>query len=403
MAILLNDKVVHDGPQPLGIDEYPFVPVMGYYNSMMPMFSSRIQGIVRSLRDPQMLLNRRLMLSSELLESQVTSGWIFKEEAVLDVKHLFQTGPGRNIPIKRGSQITDIVQIQPPQIPPSHFEMSKEYIQEMSACSGVNPENLGMAIDDKAGILAILRSRAGLTALQPIFDRLDTAQNILANRIVLAAQANYTPGKVRILLEGEEPAPLFYNKAFGRYRCNVTEGFNTETQRQMQFAQFVQLQELGVKIPAKSMIEAATIQNKTRLMEEIAQMEQQEAQMQQQQIQAQVQEIQARTELAQARAAADRGLGVERISRVNENEQLAEERKAQAHKEDTEALLIFAKAMKEIEGLDLAHIEKIISMKKMLKEVDQIGVRPVGKEKPAAATKSKVGTPRKSMAKKPVR
>lgn len=392
MAILVNDKVVHDGPQPLGIDVLPFVPVMGYFNSMMPAFSAKIQGICRSLRDPQILLNRRIMLNSELLESTVNSGWIFKEEAILDVKHLFQTGPGRNIPIKRGSQITDIVQIQPPNVPPSHFEMEKTYTEEISRCTGINSENLGMAIDDKAGILAVLRSRAGLTALQPIFDKLDSAQNMLGNIFIMAVQANYTPGKVRILLEGEEPAPLFYNKSFGKYHCAVEQGFNTETQKQMQFAQFVQLQELGIKIPAKAMINAAMIQDKTKLMEEIERLEQQEAQMAQQQIQAQVQETQARTELAQARSIADRGLGVERVSRVNENEQLAEERKAQAHKEDTEALLAFARAMKEIEGLDFVHLEKLMSMKKMLKEVEQIGKEP-----------KQVKPVKKSMTPKPVR
>jgi len=52
LAIMIQDKVFYDGQNPLNIDRYPFIPVIGYYNPMMPYFYSRIQGICRSLRDP---------------------------------------------------------------------------------------------------------------------------------------------------------------------------------------------------------------------------------------------------------------------------------------------------------------------------------------------------------------
>ena len=40
MAIMIQDKVFYDGPNNLNIDTYPFVPVIGYYNPMMPYFYS---------------------------------------------------------------------------------------------------------------------------------------------------------------------------------------------------------------------------------------------------------------------------------------------------------------------------------------------------------------------------
>jgi hypothetical protein len=52
MAIMIQDKVFYDGPNNLNIDTYPFVPVIGYYNPMMPYFYSRIQGICRSFKRP---------------------------------------------------------------------------------------------------------------------------------------------------------------------------------------------------------------------------------------------------------------------------------------------------------------------------------------------------------------
>ena len=368
LAIMIQDKVFYDGQNPLGIDDFPFVPVIGYYNPMMPYFYSRIQGICRSLRDPQMLFNRRVILTADAMESVVNSGWIFKENAVVDVKHLFQTGQGRIIPLKEEAQMTDIQQIPMPNIPEGVFQLQETFSKELNLVSGINEELIGSAIDDKAGILSALRQGAGLTTLQPLFDKLDAAQNMLGELIMKVVINNYTPSKIRKMLEGEDPEPLFYNKAFGKYHCMIEAGFNTESQRQMQFAQFMQLKELGVQIPDKVMIEASTIQDKTKLTDYMQQQEESMQQQQQQQMQLQIEQLQAQVELSRARAVADQGLGAERYSRIEENKALAVERRAEAEKDDQIALLNFAKAMKEIEGLDIDHLERIIAMKRMLKE-----------------------------------
>jgi hypothetical protein len=369
MAIMIQDKVFYDGPNNLNIDVYPFVPVLGYYNPMMPYFYSRIQGICRSLRDPQILFNRRVILSADAAESVVNSGWIFKENAVVDVKHLFQTGQGRIIPLKEEAQMTDIQQISPPAIPQYFFQLQDTFSKEMNLVSGINEELMGSALDDKAGILSALRQGAGLTTLQPLFDRLDYSQNLLGELVMKVIQNNYTPGKIKNLLEGQEPAPLFYNKSFGKYHCMVEMGFNTESQKQMQFAQLMQLKEMGVPIPDQSLIDAATIQDKDKINQIIQQQQQQQQQMQQAQTQVVMQETQARTQLAQAHAMANQGLGAERFSRIEENRALAEERRSEAVKDDQQALLNFAKAMKEIETIDITHLEKIISLQRMLKDM----------------------------------
>lgn len=368
LAIMMQEEVVFDGPQPLGIDIYPFVPVLGYYNPMMPTFYSRIQGIARSLRDPQTLFNRQMISANDILESQINSGWIFKEEAVLDVNHLFQTGPGRMIPLKRGAQMTDVQPIPISQVPPAIFQLMESSSKELNMVSGINEELIGSAIDDKAGILSALRQGAGLTTLQPLFDRLNLSQNLLGNIMLQTIQANYTPAKVSKFLEGQQPAPLFYNKAFGKYHCMIEEGFDTESQRQLAFAQLIQLKEMGINVPAKHLIESATLQNKTELIQAIEEADQQAAQIQQAQVQAEVVESAARTELAKARTIADKGLGVERLSRVAENEQLAIERKAQGEKEEMEAVLNFLKASKEIEHMDVSHLKELIAIKNMLRE-----------------------------------
>ncbi len=367
MAIVVQGKVMYDGPNPMGIDRYPFVPVMGYYTPELPYFPWRVQGVVRGLRDAQYLYNRRKVIELDILESQINSGFKYKENALVDPKDVFLSGQGRGLALKEEANMTDVEQIIPPQVPPSMIQLSEILGREIQEISGVNEELLGSASDDKAGILSMLRQGAGLTTLQRLFDQLDQSQKLLGSIMLDIIQTNFTPGKVKRIIE-QEPTQQFYNKTFGTYDSAIEEGMNTTTQKQMQFAQLIHLRELGIPIPDSVIIKAATIQNKKELIDSIEQQQQQQAQLQQMQLQATLQQQQAQTELAQARSLADRGLGIERISRVQENEALAIERKAEAQKDRDQATLNMVKALKEVETIDLSHIEKLITLSKLLKE-----------------------------------
>lgn len=371
VAIVCQGKVLFDGPNPLGVDQYPFIPVFSYYNPQCPYFPIRIQGVVRGLRDAQYLYNRRKIIELDILESQLTSGWKRKEDALVNDKDAVTlTGQGKGIVLKHDANMADVEQIIPPSIPPSMMQISESLGTEIQKISGVNEELLGAAIDDKAGILSMLRQGAGLTTLQGLFDNLDRSQKLLGKLMIDVIQANFTPGKIKKILEGDEPSDQFYNKAFGKYHAAVEEGVNTTTQKQMQFAQMLHLREAGVPIPDDQILEASTIQNKTKIIESIQKQQEQAQQMQMQQMQAQLKEIEARIELSNARSQADRGLGLERVSRVQENQALAVERRAQAHRDDDEAFLAKIKALKELESIDLSHLQTMVALAQSLQQQD---------------------------------
>ena len=367
LAIVVQGKVMYDGPQPMGIDQYPFIPTFAYYYPQLPYFSYRIQGVVRGLRDSQYLYNRRKIIELDILESQINSGWIYKEGALVNPKDVFLSGQGRGLALKDDASMADVQQIIAPQIPPSMIELSRILGEEISQISGVNEELLGSATDDKAGILSMLRQGAGLTTLQVLFDNLDRTQKLLGKIMIDLIQANFTPGKVKKILEGEEPTSQFYNKAFGKYDAAVEEGLNTTTQKQMQFAQLLNLREIGVPVPDDVLLEASTMQNKKKLIEAIEQQKQQQQQMQQMQMQSEMELQKAQTELAKARAQADQGLGLERVSRVEENQALAVERRAQAVRDEDAGLLDKVRALKEIEQLDIIHLEKLVALSQALR------------------------------------
>jgi hypothetical protein len=346
------------------------VPVLAYYNPQMPYFPWRIQGVVRGLRDAQYLYNRRRIIELDILESTINSGWIYKENALVNPKDVFLTGQGRGLALKEDAAMTDVQQIQSPVVPPTTIQLSELLSKEMPLISGVNEELLGSALDDKAGVLSMLRQGAGLTTLQILFDQLDRSQKILGKLLIDIIQANFTPGKIKKILEGDEPSQQFYNKSFGKYHADVQDGLNTATQRQMQFAQMLQLKEMGLPIAPEDLLEAATLQNKDRIIENLTKAEQAQAQAQQQQAQTQQQLQMAQMELAQARAKADLGLFAERTSRVEENRALAIERVAEANKQDELALLNKIKIIKELETMDMGHIQQLIEMANSLKAAE---------------------------------
>jgi hypothetical protein len=372
LAIVVQGKVFYDGPNPMGIDKYPFVPVMCYYRPEMPYFDKRISSVVRDLRDSQYLYNRRKAIELDILESQINSGWVYKENALVNPKDVFLNGQGRGLALKEEAQMTDVQQIIAPRFDPTTIQLSEILGREMNEISGASEELLGF--DNKetmSGFHAMLKMSASTTTLQGLFDHLDQAQKILGKLFLDVMKVNFTPGKIKKILEGEEPTPQFYSKAFGTYNIAVEDGLNTTTQKQMQFGQLLQLKEAGVPIPNDALLDAATVQGKKKIIESIQKQEQQQQQMQQMQMQAQLEQMQAQTELSKARAIADEGLGLERASRVQENQALAVERRAEAEKDHAVTLLNLVKALKEIDLMDIQQLEQLITLQQSVKNEER--------------------------------
>lgn len=374
LAIAVQDRVLFEGVQPTGIDRFPFVPIVGYFSPELVSTANRFQGMARSLRDVQMLFNRRLILNSDLAESLVTSGVFYKEGSVLDESHLYQTGAGRNVPVDSNCNIqTDIVPRQAAVVPPEFFKIQEDYQNLFGPVSGINDANMGSASDDIPGITTRLKMGAGITTLEPLFDNLDSSQVILTEIIMDIVRAQYTPGKIKSMLGGEEPAPLFYNKAFGKYHCMVESGYDTESQKQLQFAQMYQLLQINPNLfDSEDILEAATIQNKNKMIEKSKQRQEAAQQQAQQQQQDQQMLLHAQILGIEAKAGADTGLNYERSSRVPENRAFAIERLAEAEKDRETALLDKVKALKELEDLDLTHLERLLSMANALKNENRM-------------------------------
>lgn len=367
LALVVNGRTMYHGRNPMGIDRYPFVPVIGYYDPQIPYFPWRVQGIVRGLRDSQYLYNRRKIIELDILESQINSGIKYKENALVNPKDAFLQGQGRALALKQEANMDDVQVIQPPRIDQSMAALSISLGQEIQEISGVNEELLGSATDDKAGILSMLRQGAGLTTLQTLFDQLNFSQKCLGEIFLDLFQANYSPGKVKRII-GEQPTQQFYSKSFEKYSVVVEEGLNTSTQRQMQFAQLLNLRELGVPVPTDILVDSSTLQNKRKLTDGIQQQEQQQAQQQQEAHENQMALLKAQIEGMQSKAMADQGLGAERVARIEENRALAIERVAEAQNQRAMATYHELKAAQELEHMDIDALMKLFTLLKGMQD-----------------------------------
>jgi len=372
LAVVIAGNVMYDGTNPYNIDTYPFVPVLGYFEPDMPFYEYKIQGMVRSLRDAQFLYNRRKVIELDILESQVNSGVKVLEDSLVDDNDAFMSGQGRALFIKKDApQGMDSVQpIPPPGVPSSMIELSRLLGEEIQQISGVNEELLGSAEDDKAGVLSMLRQGAGLTTLQKLFDQLDLSQKLIGEKVIHLVQNNFMPGKVQRII-AEQPSQQFYNKAFQKFDAVVAEGMLTENQQKLQYIQYMQLKQAGLPIPTELLLDVAPVVQKKELKEAVAKQEQQIAEAQQRQQQLEMALLQAQINDLEGKDLANTGLGVERLSRVEENRSLSIERRAEAIKDLEMANLDKIKAAKELIGVDLDQLRQLLDIVEALRSQEE--------------------------------
>lgn len=359
LVISLGNKIVYHGKNLLGIDEYPFVPSLCYYEPDIQSYAWRCMGVIRNLRDAQFLYNMRKVIELAILQSQVNSGWIFPVDAVTDVKAFRQTGEGFLIPLKAGHLPNEIQRIEAAAIPQSLLELSASLAEDITKISGVNEELLGSATDDKSGILSMLRQGASLTTLQTIFDKLDYTQRLYGDIRLKAIRKNFSKGKIANIL-GHEADPRFFSSSSQKYSIAIEEGNYSATQRQLELQQLLHFKELGMPISDKSILRAAFITDKKKIIQEMEEQQQQQMQQQQQQTQAQekmddakIMDLMTKSQLSMAK--------------VQESYAKADDLEAGAEHKRTAADLDIVRQMVELEDMDLANFRASLEMAEIIK------------------------------------
>ncbi len=332
LSIIVSGQELYRGPDPTGLDDFPFVLCLMYHEPLIDTFELKIQGLVRSIVDAQRQYNRRHSQIIDLMESVINTGFITKNGAVLDPNMLMQAGQGRQIVVNEGYDVNaDIREISPPNIPPGYLQYQDIIDKNIMEIPGGSDELLGLSsVGDSqvSGKLAEVRASNGLKGNRGIFDNLEQTKKYLGKLVLECTQKNYSHGKIARIIN-EEPTEQFLSGQFEEYDCAIVQAVKTATQREAYYYQLLQLVALGAPIPWPDIMRVAPLQGSTKLhevmeqqakaAEEAAQLEQEAMQMQKALDMAAVNQSTALAEERRARVLADIGLAKERESEVTQN------------------------------------------------------------------------------------
>ncbi len=359
LAIIVNNTCFYDGPNPLGIDMYPFTPFVGYHDLANNNYSFRYQGIIRNIRDPQYLYNYRKQLEMDLLAAQF-SGVNVEEDALISDDDAFKAGPGKVRFFKKG-RMQALQDVPGANINPANFQVTEMLKQDIQSNAGVTPELLGQAEDSDVGITEQLRQGAALTTLQELFDNLDLSQRNSGRLHWAIIQKNYTLGKIRKMIQ-EDPTDEFRDKSFQKYDAVVGNAPLTETTKQLAYLQKYSLWKDGLPIPVDQLLADLTIQDKDKMIEAIQQQQQAQQQQQEQMAKLQMENQQIVNESLQSKAMSDRSLAQEREAKGRLEQVQIETAHSRTEHENAAAIYNAAKAAREIESMGVQDFVSIFSL-----------------------------------------
>lgn len=372
LNIIVGGQLLYSGPDPTGLDTFPFMPVLLYHEPLIDVYQLKIQGIVRSIIDAQKQYNRRHSQIIDLMESIINTGWISKNGAVLDPTMLLQAGQGRQIVLNENASLDDIREISPPNIPPGYLQYQDIIDKNIMEIPGASDELLGLSStgdSQVSGKLAEVRSSNGLKGNRGIFDSLEQTKKYVGSLVLEAIQKNYSPGKIR-RITNQEPTEEFFSGQFGEYDCVIKQAVKTATQREAYYYDLLQLVSLGAPIPWEDIMEAAPLQGKTELIKKMAQQREQQQIQQQKMDELEVLEKQ----LTISDIDNNHSLAQERRARVLADIGLAKERMSESEQNYAKALLDNAKTVNEIKDMDrkrLIDVMKIAADIRMAEEAKQ--------------------------------
>jgi hypothetical protein len=365
--IIVNGVHMDTVKNPNDLNEYPFVPVFAIFESECADFSLKIQSLCRAMIDPQIERNKRRSQMSDIIESQINSGWIATENSVVNPRSLYQTGQGKVVWRKQDAQQGSLERLQPAQIPPSLFQLTDYDDRDLKEVAGISDELLGQADSEQdSGLKVLLRQSTALVGLQDVLENGRYAQEVLSKKILKLIQ-NWSAEKLKRIL-GEEPTEQLKNRESLRYDISIQEGVLTNTQQELFFRQMVTLKQLGEPIPPGFLTKIAPLQGKSEYNQAMQEFSQQQAQQAQQAAKVEEETRKNQGQLFQSQSILNLSSAKEKVTNASANLAQEDEREASAVDKRADAVLKRAQAAKQLEGMDQERFLKFVDMFLRLEE-----------------------------------
>lgn len=305
---VVADKIMlHDDWSPY--DCFTIVPYFPYFRR------GKTIGAITNLIDPQQLLNKLSSQELHVVNSVANSGWIIDKSSLsnMTAEELAERGSetGLVMEIKPGAREPE--KIKPNSVPTGLDRIGMKAINNIREISGINEGMLGLTGSEVSGIAIDSKEKRGQIQLQVPLDNLTRTRKLIARQILKLVQQFYTePRLINITrdlpVEGEpgfEEMPvnqmtpegtIINDLSVGDYDVVIASQPSRDTYNDTQFAEILQLREIGVMIPDDRLIEYSNLEKKHALAEEVRSMTGRgEVTPEQAQMQAMVQQMELQT------------------------------------------------------------------------------------------------------------
>lgn len=339
------DKIVlHDDWSPYS--SFTIVPFFAYFRRGKPF------GMVRNLLSPQEQLNKIASQELHIVNTTANSGWMVESGSLVGMtaddleEHGAQTG--LVVEYNRGSNPPQ--KIQPNQIPTGLDRIAQKAALNIKTISGINDSMLGTDSAEVSGIAIQAKQNRGAVMIQVPLDNLRKARHYLAEKILECIQTFYTEQRIIQVTNEDDPTrprePMVVNQmtpegriindlTLGEYDVVIATAPARDSFDETQFAEALNLRQVGVNIPDDAIIEYSHLARKGELAKRIRMLtgveqspEQQEmaavqAQMAMQQLQLEIAKLEAEVRKTQSEAAVNIAK-VQDVAEVNPQMRMAE-------------------------------------------------------------------------------
>ena len=273
------DKVVlHDDWSPYA--GFTIVPYFAYFRRGRPF------GMVRNLLSPQEQLNKISSQELHIVNTTANSGWMVESGSLVGMTpdDLEEHGAETGLVIEYARGTNPPSKIQANTIPTGLDRISQKAAANIQAISGINESMLGTDSAEVSGIAIRAKQNRGAIMIQVPLDNLRKTRHYLAEKVLELIQTFYTEQRIIQVTNESDPLqprePMVINQmtpegriindlTLGEYDVVVSTAPARDSFDEVQFAEALNLRQVGVAIPDDAIIEYSHLAKKGELAKRI--------------------------------------------------------------------------------------------------------------------------------------
>ena len=307
-------------------NHYPDRPYDGF--SLIPVYAYKYDdgdfaGKVEAMKSPQREINKRGSQSIDIVNRMLGRGWFYDADTFEDPREAdkFRTNAGGSGWMQKVADTTrPPVPAELPPFPVELFNMHNLNLSIMEGVSNINPGMTGMGKTGyESGSAMRTMQRSGLVGNEKAFDNFILSKQVLFKKVLKMVQAYYSPERIaRIVLSeasdpsraenlqvaGQEIPPsrdpqtdaelaqgiskMLQTKDLTEYDIQIGEQAFSATNKEAQFAQWMEAAAHGMQVPPGMLIELSSLPNKGKWAREMQAIQQAQMQMEQMKYQAEM-------------------------------------------------------------------------------------------------------------------